>query len=61
MIVNTKQSWQPGQTVKVGFLSLRVVEAKPTPGDWAPDAYILESSKGVRYEFVPHRGLSRID
>jgi hypothetical protein len=61
MITNTRQSWPPGSRVKVGFLSLTVVRAVPTPGDYAPDAYILQSDKGARYEFVPHRGLSRID
>ena len=60
MIINTRQSWTPGATVRVGFMTLRVVEAVPTPGDWAPDAYILEGAKGQRYEFVPHNGLRRI-
>ena len=57
MITNTKQQWTPGQTVKVGFLSLRVVQAVPTPGDHAPDAYVLISMKGTYYRFVPHNGI----
>ena len=60
MISNSKQDWTAGQTVKVGFMSLTVVRAIPTPGDYKPDAYILES-KGRYYRFVPHNGLERID
>lgn len=60
-ITNTRQSWQPGATVKVGFLSLRVVQCVPTPGDSAPDAYVLQSMKGTYYRFVPHNGIQRCD
>lgn len=60
MINNTRQSWTPGSTVKVGFMSLTVLRAIPTPGDYLPDAYILEA-KGRYYRFVPHNGLERID
>lgn len=56
----TRQNWSIGQTVKVGFLTLRVIAINPTPGDYKPDEYILESAKGVRYSFVPHNGLCRI-
>lgn len=59
MIRNTKQKWEAGQTVKVGFLSLVVVAAIPTPGDWKPDAYALQSAQGAFYRFVPHNGLTR--
>jgi hypothetical protein len=61
MIENTTQVWEPGQTVKVGFLSLDVVAKIATPGDYRPDAYALMSVKGVFYHFVPHFGLSRCD
>lgn len=60
MISNTKQNWTPGSTVKVGFLSLQVIAALPTPGDFAPDAYLL-ASKSAFYKFVPHNGLTRLD
>ena len=61
MIRNTTQNWTPGATVKVGFLTLRVVRAVATPGDFRPDEYILESLKGDKqYSFVPHYGLERI-
>lgn len=57
----TQQNWQPGETVRVGFLALRVVAAIATPGDGLPDVYELESLNGERrYEFVPHHGLNRV-
>lgn len=58
MITKTKQNWEVGQTVKVGFMSLQVVAKVPTPGDWLPDAYAL-TSNGKFYRFVPHNGLAR--
>ena len=60
MIQNSKQDWSVGKTVKVGFMKLTVKELEPTPGDFMPDAYILESEKGVKYRFVPHNGLERM-
>jgi len=59
MITKSKQDWNIGQTVKVGFLSLRVVAVEPTPGDYRPDIYHLENAKGVKYTFTPHFGLER--
>lgn len=61
MIKNSKQNWEVGSTVKVGFMSLVVKAARETPGDYAPDAYLLVSSKGQYYEFVPHNGLNKLD
>ena len=63
MIRKSKQCWEVGEVVKVGFLTLRVVEKEPTPGDYLPDAYILcgLGDKAHRtYRFVPHNGLERI-
>lgn len=63
MITNSKQAWQVGETVKVGFMTLRVVEKEPTPEDYMPDAYILVGlgkNEGRRYRFVPHNGLERL-
>ena len=61
MITKSKQVWAVGATVKVGFLSnLLVVAAIHTPGDYAPDAYIL-TRNGQLYSFVPHNGLTKID
>lgn len=62
MIRNTKQVWQVGEAVKVGFLTLIVCARIPTPGDYMPDAYALANKAGDRfYRFVPHNGLSRCD
>jgi catalase len=61
-ITKTKQNWTTGQTVKVGFLSLQVVQCIPTPGDYAPDAYLLvNAAQTTLYKFVPHNGLEKIN
>lgn len=61
MISKSKQNWTVGATVKVGFIAgLLVVAAVPTPGDCAPDAYVL-SRNDQFYSFVPHNGLTKID
>lgn len=60
MIRKTKQSWEVGQQVKVGFLAgLTVIAAVATPGDYAPDGYVLLRGEQF-YSFVPHNGLSKI-
>jgi hypothetical protein len=60
MIVNSRQRWTVGATVKVGFLTLRVIGAR-AEYDGMPDIYTLESLDGTRrYEFIPHNGLNRI-
>lgn len=60
MITRTRQDWSIGQTVKVGFLSLRVVSVR-AEYDGLPDIYTLASLDGTkRYEFIPHNGLSRL-
>jgi hypothetical protein len=60
MIRNTKQNWQAGSIVNVGFLKLRVISARAVK-DGMPDIYTLESLDGSkRYEFIPHNGLTRI-
>ena len=59
-IRNSKQDWTPGQVVRVGFLSLKVVSCR-AEYDWLSDIYTLESLNGQRtYEFIPHNGLTRI-
>jgi hypothetical protein len=61
MIRNSKQNWAVGSTVKIGFMSLKVAFACRTPGDYAPDAYLLTNSNESRlYKFVPHNGISGI-
>jgi hypothetical protein len=62
MIQRSKQNWSIGETVKVGFMSLIVRAAIPTPGDYAPDAYLLTNKAGDKaYKFVPHNGLVRLE
>lgn len=59
-ITKTQQRWTAGEIVKVGFMAgLTVVAAVPTPGDAAPDAYVL-SRNNQFYSFVPHHGLTKI-
>ncbi len=62
-IKKTKQTWQVGETVKVGFLTLRVTAIELTPGDFLPDAYLLcglGDKADRKYRFVPHNGLERL-
>lgn len=61
MINRSTQNWATGQTVKVGFLSLVVKAAVPTPGDMLPDAYILANAASTQlYKFVPYTGIEKI-
>lgn len=57
----SKQSWEIGQIVKVGFISgLEVIGKVATPGDYMPDLYVLVQPSTKRiYRFVPHNGLTR--
>jgi hypothetical protein len=60
MIRNTQQHWTHGATVRVGFLTLRVVGVRAIV-DGKPDVYTLTSLDGTRrYEFTPHWGLERL-
>lgn len=61
-IQNSKQKWEVGETVKIGFLTLRITAFEPTPGDYMPDAYHLVNLKGDRsYRFTPHNGIERVN
>jgi len=60
MINRTMQDWAVGKAVRVGFLTLTVVAAIATPGDFRPDAYVL-ASKTSFFHFVPHNGLTKIE
>jgi len=61
MITKTKQNWNIGCVVKVGFLTLKVTGIEQVK-DNLPDIYKLESLDGTKsYEFIPHNGLTRID
>ena len=49
--------WTVGQTVKVGFLTLRVESVRAVK-DGLPDIYTLTSLDRTRvYEFIPYNGL----
>jgi hypothetical protein len=49
-----------GARVKVGLLTLIVLEKVATPGNYLPDHYALISDRGAYYIFVPHNGLQRV-
>lgn len=56
--MQSKKVWAAGETVKVGFLTLRVLAKVTTPGDFKPNAYVLTNLKNDKfYWFVPHNGL----
>lgn len=62
MVTNSKQIWEVGEAVKVGFLTLIVCAKVATPGDFLPDAYALTNKAGTAfYRFVPHNGLARCE
>lgn len=62
MIRKSKQVWQVGETVNVGFLRLRILAKVATPGNWLPDQYALTNADGSRfYRFVPHNGCERME
>jgi len=53
MIRHSKQQWEPGKRVKVGFLTLLIVEVRQHD-------YLLVDDNGVGYVFQPHHGLHRL-
>jgi hypothetical protein len=56
----SKQNWDIGNMVKVGFMFLKVLSVEAVK-DGLPDIYILENPKnGKKYEFIPHNGLSAL-
>lgn len=59
MITKTKQNWEMGRWVKVGFMKLKVLSVRAEK-DGMPDIYTLESENGRKYEFIPHNGLYAI-
>ena len=61
MISRSRQRWEVGQIVKVGFLTLTVQAAVATPNDGLPDLYFLSNQAGDKlYQFIPHHGLQRV-
>lgn len=60
MIKTSKQNWNIGQVVKVGFMTLRITGIRAIK-DYMPDIYDLESLDGkITYEFIPHNGLHKV-
>ncbi len=60
-IQRSKQTWTPGSQVKIGFLTLTVLDLIRTPGDHRPDIYLLADRKGQQYKFTPHHGLKKLE
>jgi hypothetical protein len=60
MITHTQQDWSIGNTVKVGFLWLKITGIRPEK-DFMPDIYDMEDDNGRKYEFIPHNGLIRVE
>lgn len=56
-----KNEFKEGNTVKIGFMTLTVLFQSNDKDYYRPRAWILESSKGVRYQFTPYYGLERLD
>jgi len=50
-----------GNQVKIGFMTLTVVGMADHREYYRPNAWILESAKGVRYQFTPYYGLERLN
>lgn len=50
-----QQVWAVGETVKVGFLSLRIVGKQPN-GDWR----LVNQNATKHYGFCPHMGVYAI-
>lgn len=60
MITKTKQDWSIGNTVKVGFMKLKITGIRPEY-DFMPDIYeMVDERNGNKYEFIPHNGLSKV-
>jgi hypothetical protein len=59
VIKNSTQSWEIGQTVRVGFLSLTVIAGLEATGDGMAGAYILTNGTQL-YAFIAHRGVHKI-
>lgn len=58
----SKQVWEVGEQVRVGFMVLRVLAKVATPGNYLPDQYALTNADGTRfYRFIPHHGCERVE
>lgn len=58
MITRSKQDWTQGSQVKVGFLTLEVVDRVAGGVGYSQEAYRLwNPANGKKYTFHPHNGL----
>ncbi len=60
MIIHSKQKWEVGDKVNIGFMKDLEVESVKAIKDGMPDIYTLKASNGKKYEFIPHNGLYAI-
>ena len=61
-ISNSKQSWNIGDRVRVGFMKNLLVTQIDAIYDGLPDIYTLENTNnGKLYQFTPHNGIERIN
>lgn len=60
-MTKSKQVWAVGETVKVGFLTLRITGIEPKCGWNNQPGYRLTNADGSKsYRFTPHEGLKRL-
>ncbi|MGI0015442.1 MAG: hypothetical protein ACREBU_18650 [Nitrososphaera sp.] len=58
-----KREWTPGQRVKIGFLSLTVVNHEKREDrayQYFPRAWELRDDRGRAYKFTPYHGLKQL-
>ena len=61
-IINTRQSWQIGDRVNVGFMKNLLVTKIDAIVDGLPDIYTLKNTNNNKlYQFTPHNGIERIN
>lgn len=58
--MKTKNEFKEGNLVKIGFMTLKVLYRSEEKAYYRPNAWVLESSKGVLYQFTPYYGLERL-
>jgi len=61
MITHTKQSWNVGDKVNIGFIKGLTVLSVRAEKAGLPDIYTLEGKESRLYEFIPHNGITRIN
>lgn len=54
------QDWSIGKEVRVGFLLLTVTGRRKNEDRYLPDIIELVNRDGVRYEFTPYNGVTKV-